>query len=370
MWVESLPNGKFKFCERYTDPLTGRVRRVSVTLAKDNKYTRKDAAAILAQKIESTSTPALKGTDLSLQELGGLYLAYQEKNVSKSTWKRNTFAINTICRLLNPAALVSNLTAGYVSQNLYQQDEKPATKNERLTRFKALIRWGYQNDYISDIRWLDKLRPVNDREAKEKLQSKFLEKDELVALTQAMTVQKYKWLTQFMALSGMRVGEALALTVNDVDFKEKLIHIDKTFDSVNQIISVPKTASSNRDVYIQPELLSLCQEIKKDLNSKRFKNGIKTNLFFTTEQGEMIQYYAFNKYLRETSERVLGRKITTHVLRHTHVSLLAEAFVPLETITRRVGHDSSKITKEIYLHVTERMKERDKQIMDRVTLLA
>ena len=66
---------------------------------------------------------------------------------------------------------------------------------------------------------------------------------------------------------------------------------------------------------------------------------------------------------------MLGRPITTRVLRHTHVSLLAESGVPLETITRRVGHDDSDITKRIYLHVTKRMKSRDNEIISHVSLL-
>ena len=72
MWVEPLENGKFKFCERYKDPLTGKTKKVSVTLLKDNKMTRKEAAAILNEKISTASIPALKNKDFTLKELTNL----------------------------------------------------------------------------------------------------------------------------------------------------------------------------------------------------------------------------------------------------------------------------------------------------------
>ena len=67
--------------------------------------------------------------------------------------------------------------------------------------------------------------------------------------------------------------------------------------------------------------------------------------------------------------RVLGRKITTHVMRHTHVSLMAEAGVPLEVISRRVGHENSDITRDIYLHFTEKQKEKDREQLKAVQIL-
>ena len=52
MWSEQLSNGKVKFIERYTDPFTLKLHRVSCTMVKDTNSTRKQAQAILAEKIE------------------------------------------------------------------------------------------------------------------------------------------------------------------------------------------------------------------------------------------------------------------------------------------------------------------------------
>lgn len=51
MWIENLPDGRFKFRERYKDPLTGKSFKVSVTVAKNTTHTRKEAQIKLDKKI-------------------------------------------------------------------------------------------------------------------------------------------------------------------------------------------------------------------------------------------------------------------------------------------------------------------------------
>ena len=274
-------------------------------------------------------------------------------------------------KLLGESTLVSRLNAGFVKQNLFKKGDDPGTYNERLKRFKAMIRWGYCNDYISDIRYLDKLKSLPDPKKKERLEDKYLEADDLKTLLNAMNVQKWKYLAELQSLSGLRCGEAIALTMDDVDFKSKNIDINKTYDVVNKLVSdTPKTNCSNRDVYMQPELENLCRDIWHYTLTNQIKYGYRCNLFMCDVNGNHLEYMAYNKYLRETGIRALGRdNITTHVMRHTHVSLMAEAGVPLETITRRVGHEDSEITKKIYLHVTKRMKERDRELIQNVKIL-
>ena len=81
------------------------------------------------------------------------------------------------------------------------------------------------------------------------------------------------------------------------------------------------------------------------------------------------RYDSYLDYLKETSERVLGRNVTPHMLRHTHASLLAENDIDLEIIARRLGHKDSKVTEDIYLHVTEKRRKKDAEAIDAVSLL-
>ena len=372
MWTEPLSNGKFKFVERYEDPLTGEMKKVSITLDRDTTSSRKVAQATLADKIQAKLDKlslTVKKDDLRLSDLVERYRKSQELSMRKSTCQRNYHAENVLLQILGESTLVSRLTASYIKDKIWAHDKKAGTYNEHIKRFKALIRWGYENELIDDIRYLERVKNMEDKKKKERLQDKYLESYELKKLLSAMTVQKWEYLAELTALSGMRCGEALALNRSDIDFKGKNINIDKNYDYVNDITTLPKTKCSDRDVFMQPELEILCRKIYAYYQMQQSNYGYQTDLFMSDINGDHLQYDAYNKYLREVSMRVLGRKVTTHIMRHTHVSLMAEAGVPLDIIARRLGHENSDITKRIYLHITERMKERDRERLQSVRLL-
>ena len=54
MWVEELPSGKFRYAERFLDPRTGKMKKVSVTLEKNSKQAYRQAINILSKKINDT----------------------------------------------------------------------------------------------------------------------------------------------------------------------------------------------------------------------------------------------------------------------------------------------------------------------------
>lgn len=372
MWSENLPSGKVRYVERYEHPLTGKQIKLSVTMDKDTKSNRKLAQIALQDKYDmkfEEIMAATKKENLTLSELVTLYRQDQKNTVSASTYKRNYYAMESMMHILGKDTLVERLTAGYVRKELSNQNEKAGTMNERLTRFKALMRWGYNNDYISDIRWIDKLVSLRDEEKSQKLEEKYLESSELKNLLDNLTVVKWRFLAELTSLSGLRCGEAIALELPDVDIKNRTIYVSKTYDPVNKIVTTPKTKTSYREVYMQDELLDLCKRIKSYMARERLRDGYRTKLFICDAKGEHVDYYAYNKCLRETSQRVLGKDVTSHYMRHTHVALMAEQGVSLEVISRRLGHANSKITKDIYFHVTKRLKDRDNERIKSIKIL-
>ncbi len=107
--------------------------------------------------------------------------------------------------------LVCKINARYVREQFDRINKSNSSKNEMLTRFKALIRWGYSNDYIDDVRYLDKLKPYKDASNHKKAANKYLEPEEIQKLLPSLTEKKWQLLTRFLILSGLRVGEAIAL---------------------------------------------------------------------------------------------------------------------------------------------------------------
>lgn len=359
MWSEVPAPGKIKYIERYTDPLSLKQKRVSITLdGRDTAANRKRAIDALTTKIEQTQSDQTAHNALTMKGLYDAYVAYQALTVKASTLERNKRTLKKLCRLLGDDTIVNNITVAYINQVLLSTEKGPSTLNEYLARLRAMLRWGYDSELISsDIG--NRLKRFKEKQTKrEKIADKYMEPTEVTRLLEYMSGSNIEWyyLTKFLILSGLRIGEAIALEKPDVSDS---ILVSKTYDVINQITTSPKTNTSNREVYIQPELQSLIAQYKNWRRKTDILTGIRSTHFFYNREGGRINYFSYEKYLKESAENILGRRITAHALRHTHASLLLAEGVSIDTISRRLGHENSKITREIYLHVTQKLTEQD-----------
>lgn len=367
MWIEKLDNGKFKAVERYEDYLSGKTKRVSITFEKNTAQERKRVQAALTKKINKKIKESSSTHEVTLKELIEAYRKDQLNTVKESTYKRNYHASKSLMTILGENTIVNRLDAGIIRKKFIDTGKSPGTLNEHMTRLKAILRWGYRNDMVNNISYLDKLERFKDIPHRKKIEDKYMESEEVNELLSTMTVEKWHDLTKFQILTGMRIGEALALTVSDLDTDKRIINVSKNYDMVNEIVSEsPKNAPSIREVFIQDELLPLCSKIKR--NAIKYKIYSGSEVLFQDKDGR-YDYWAYNKYLKSKTESIIGRRLTTHALRHTHVSLLAEQGIDFDTIARRVGHEDSEITKEIYFHVTKKLKEKDNQKINSTSLL-
>lgn len=341
-------NGKTRFFETYIDPRTRMRKTVSVTLDRDTLRSRNRAQNLLNARVrELTAQPGVY-SPVPLKDLTAAYLEHQKAHVAPQSVLGDTRALEGVKNILGENTDIAKIDNRYVSAKLDATDETPTRKNYRLKTIKKLFRWAYQYDYIPE-NWTDKLKRYKDNE-KSRREYKYLEREELQAVLDDMKVEKSRLLTEFLALTGLRIGEALALTQDDIDIEARTITINKTFSLVTHEVGKTKTEDSDRVIHIQTELLPVVEKIPPEC----FKD---------------INYPAYNKYLREVTKRTIGRALTPHALRHTHVSLLASCGVPLDLISHRCGHSDSDVTREIYLHVTQQMKDRDAAILDAICLM-
>ena len=228
--------------------------------------------------------------------------------------------------------------------------------------------WAYRSDYVQSREVMDKLVSFQDTPEKERIQDKYLEPNELKKLLDGMNEKRWILASRFLTLTGMRIGEMIAL--NRTDIWGTIIRITKTYDSNNGIVTPPKSFDSKREIFIQDELKDCIREIDDFVKDMKEKCGFESELFFPDYDGSYLPYATYSKYLREVSERVLGRRCTPHIFRHTHCSLLASAgTLSLDAISSRLGHSDSKITKEIYLHKTAEMREKENQQLNKIHLI-
>jgi integrase len=157
-------------------------------------------------------------------------------------------------------------------------------------------------------------------------------------------IDKHQSYMAFMMLywTGIRLGELLALTVDDVDFEKRTIRISKSYQRISgrDIITEPKTPKSKRVITI-PQFLVLDLQ---DYIDSMYGAQKEDRLFPITK------YYLEHEMQRGIKESGLKR-IRLHDLRHSHASMLVEmSFSPLE-IANRLGHEKIETTLNTYSHL-------------------
>lgn len=369
MYTEQLPSGRYRHQLVFIEERTGKRKKVSVTTDKDTQKARREAEAILNEKIRAINAGYSENRD-TLREAFDDYITAKSAVWRPGSIRRNTYAAKALCDLLDGDTLLTKLTARHVSDRFSRSGKSATTLNELLARLKAFLSWCWDTERIEDISWTKKLRPYPEPSARQKNALKYLERDELVRLLPELDVELNRYIIHFLALSGLRVGECLALTKKDVDLAGRVIHVTKTADpATGKVLDGAKTDTSNRDVYIQDELLRLCREMLKYMRRTSVAFGFRSDLFFCDLDGHPVPYARLNKYFAENTLRVIGRRLTLHSLRHTHASLMFEGGATLEAVSLRLGHADSKVTKDIYVHVTKRLREQYNQSFDRIHII-
>ena len=163
--------------------------------------------------------------------------------------------------------------------------------------------------------------------------------------------------------SGIRRGEALALTWKDIDFKKNEIRIYKALarGKDNQLYVKSTKTGVVRTIKMYPETISVLKEWKKRQQEDYLILGFNTNnlkqLVFSNERNEFLQLTKPRKWLVHVLNKYKLPKITTHGFRHTHCSLLLESGAKILEVSDRLGHADVKMTMNIYAHVSEKAKD-------------
>lgn len=352
MWIESTKKGK-RLCDRYRGA-DGKMHKASVELLRDTPQARRKAQEELLKRISDKSTLT---NETDLKRLAEFYLL--QKDIKPSTLVNYESAFKQILDILGNIT-IGSLTAPYVLRRLSESGKAQSTINRYIVLLNSLLEWSYQYGYMTER---VHIAPMKAKSRKRDASMEYLESDELKDVLHQLEGTMAGYLCRFLALTGCRVGEASALTWDDID--ERYIHITKAYKRENGI-STPKTEHSVRDIFIQPELRTFLREYRKFRLIHMTAYGIRSDLLFFSMKGSPYTPNLLTTNLRKV---VCPKHLHPHIFRHTHTALLAEQGLTLEAIARRLGHSSSDITKRIYFHVTEKLKERDEEALSKVSIL-
>lgn len=191
----------------------------------------------------------------------------------------------------------------------------------------------------------------------------FYTREQLIQFLTCLEQVKAFALFRLLAFSGMRKGEALALTWNDLFFTTNELRINKVLSrgKDNQLYVKSTKTGVARIIKMDDKTMAILKEWKKKQKQDYLILGFNTmqpkQLVFSNEQNEYLQPTKTRKWILHVQKKYNPCTITTHGLRHTHCSLLFEAGASIKEVQDRLGNSYVQTTMNIYSHVTKKAKE-------------
>lgn len=374
MWIENEPSGKFKYRETYTDPLTGKNKTASLTYTK--KATRgsklwNEMAMKLQKKIDDKLSEYNANSDnLTLRELLENWLVGYEETVKRSTYLRTITNVKTLNKHLGDY-LVEKLEAyhfnRFYDKLLTDKTHKYASVQQIHSIVKRVMIHAYKY-YGIDKSELSRLLEVPNKNVSKKDEYKFLERHELKQVINYLENKDklmYARMVQIMANCGMRYGELVSVDYKeDINFQDNSMVIRKTYNFDTNEFTSTKT-DRERIIYFSDGVAKTIKKQMQHSQLRTIKHNLnrETNLLFTSVNGRPPLITDFNRWLGRVPG--IDKRITTHIFRHTFISLAIEQGMSKELIQQQVGHVDNKMIDTIYSHVTAgRTEQQKKAILD------
>lgn len=337
----------------------------------------KEAAADLERRLieeYKKSTPAAR---LTVAELAEKYLA---AHAAKT--RLNTRA--------NVQSSFRNAILPYIgSYRLNALDEKKllawqerinsldiitSTKNVHYGYLNAFLNWAVRMKYIprnplSAIgRFVDPVRfDIPSADMHYYTADQFLQYFSIVeADAQASGDWRYYVFFAIAFYTGMRKGEICALKWSDIDFRADLIHVCRSITQRPPCViqeTFTKTRSSYRILQMPRPLIDILRaELDRQAATPGFSDDWRVAggahvLAFSTISDRNKKYAAASGLPR----------LRIHDFRHTHTSILVNAGINIQEVSRRLGHSNVKITWDTYSHMYPIQEERAVAVLDAVT---
>lgn len=348
----------------YKDSKTGRYIYAYYYNGKRNKIKQKQNEKVsdFKARVTEIKNSVNKNTyidkdEITLEEIIEKHIEYKHNTgiTSDRTYLRNKGSLDHLkkcCNFLkNP---IQRITASEIKEDLPNFTEY---SQNTINKDFALLKKGFEIAINERILLYNIMNLIaKPKSKKETIPVEALTIDEEKALIKYLnsTEHEYNDPILFMLYTGIRVGECLALTYDNINLKEKTLTIQRTLtrDEKDRVIlgKQPKTQKGKRTIIMSSQAITIATRIK---NKTKMPNIY--NLIFY--DNGFISPSAVNSYLhRINNAQHISPKLHNHMLRHTFATRCIEAGMTAKVLQTILGHSKISTTLDTYASVFDKFK--------------
>ena len=349
---------KFRFYAGI-DELTGKQRYI-----RRQGFTSLKAAKDELLKIEYLVSTNQYFKDVKSGKFGDVldeWLSLHKETVKPSTWQFIELRANKHVRPYFKNMYVDKITLRQCQDFTNKAfAAAPAAYAQIIGIVKSVLDYALRLGMIESNPMLYVIKPRKKIDVSDK-HDNFYNKDELkkfLAAAKDTNLKKYA-IFRLLAFSGMRIGECLALTWHDLDFKNNTVNINKTLARTKNGVKIqtPKTKASNRVISLDTETMQVLKMWQLEQRKQLLKLGInsmnKHQLIFSNRENKYIYSDMIRKVIKTIAKKAGIHPITTHGFRHTHATLLFASGMDIKQVQARLGHSNVQTTLNIYTHAIQ-----------------
>ena len=274
-------------------------------------------------------------------------------------WLRNPYENNKVVNLKPTKAKRTektiNLTITVVTNfydYLYRTEE---IDNNMFDKLMKQVFTGGHKHYKDFLYHVNKDKPTSKnilkiKEPRRKI--KTLTKEEMQKVYNATTNIRDEFLIKLLYETGIRIGEALSLFIEDIIFDHNKGHRIKLVDR-GELSNGAMLKTGEREIHISQELIDLFDDYAYDILDEL---EIDTNFVFVKlrgkNKGQPLEYPDVSDLFKRLKKKT-GIDVHAHLLRHTHATIYYQTTKDIKQVQERLGHSQIQTTMNMYLHPSD-----------------
>lgn len=280
---------------------------------------------------------------------------YQKEHIKARTYSRYQGLITMHIVPILGERNISELGRREIQEFLTQQKKDGNMRNgERLSSTSTNMMLSVLNlafEYACDMEYIEENPCIRVRRTKaetKKIEAFTVEEQRAIEAEIARSDDKRLHGVLLCLYSGLRIGELLGLTWDDVDFNCGVIKVTKTvyrekdeYGNWQLCVDSPKTKASDRIIPLPEYILRMLRQDKETA---------KSPYVVENKKGERMSIRSYQYMFEKLTERAGVRKLNFHALRHTFATRAIECGMDIKTVSDIMGHQNASITLNRYAH--------------------